>query len=452
MLKTLERTIKLESDPLNEWKYRALREVEEYQRKIVNEMIDVIISEGLPTTRKRLHERFYSHYKERYPFLPSRVIEGAYITAGRIVKSFRERKRRGLTRKDKPEYERVTITIPNMVNWRFDRASISVLTHKGWVEIPLRVTNQLIRYLYEGWSVSQELKLRLVGRKVLVWLTLEKEVEVGTREGNYISIDVNENNVTVAIFEGFKLKELRRYETGLGRIVVNYSLRREEIARGNSTKDELVKKKLRGLRERKRKIDVLRKTVKRITDLARNLNAKVIVGKFSSRAKEKMGGDKSARLRHRIHQWSVIKFVEMLKSQPIDVEEVSESYTSSVDPFGGGKLKKGRQVVERVVRVFNPYLMTGPAHEGGGIKVFKVNARYLEGGGVLLERDSIAPLNLMRKVDGRVVVFPSTSPSDLRVTVYDPLRGVPVAELEVIKSKERFRHGQTRSLGAPGTR
>jgi len=47
---------------------------------------------------------------------------------------------------------------------------------------------------------------------------------------------------------------------------------------------------------------------------------------------------------------------------------------------------------------------------------------------------------LVRKVVGRVVL-PSTSPNDLRVTVYDPLRGVPVAELEVIKSKERLRHG-----------
>jgi len=44
-------------------------------------------------------------------------------------------------------------------------------------------------------------------------------------------------------------------------------------------------------------------------------------------------------------------------------------------------------------------------------------------------------------VDGRVVAFPSTSPNELRVTVYDPLRGVPVAELEVIKSKEKLRHG-----------
>jgi hypothetical protein len=40
----------------------------------------------------------------------------------------------------------------------------------------------------------------------------------------------------------------------------------------------------------------------------------------------------------------------------------------------------------------------------GVIKVLKVNARYLESGEVLLEKDSIAPLNMARKVDGRVVV------------------------------------------------
>ena len=57
--------------------------------------------------------------------------------------------------------------------------------------------------------------------------------------------------------------------------------------------------------------------------------------------------------------------------------------------------------------------MTGAAHEGGVIK----------------------------GVDGRVVVFFSTSPNELRVTVYGPLRGAPVAELEVRKSKEKLRHG-----------
>jgi hypothetical protein len=45
--------------------------------------------------------------------------------------------------------------------------------------------------------------------------------------------------------------------------------------------------------------------------------------------------------------------------------------------------------------------MTDSAHEGGGVKVLKVNARYLESGEVLLERDSIAPFNIMKKADGR---------------------------------------------------
>ena len=244
---------------------------------------------------------------------------------------------------------------------------ISVLTHKGWVEIPLKFTKQFVHYIYEGWRVSQELKLRLVGRKVLVWLTFEKEVEVESKEGNYISIDVNENNVTVAVFEGFKLKELRRYETGLGRVVVNYSIRREEITKGHSTKEELVKKKLRKLREKERKLDILRKTVKRITELARSLSAKVVVGKFSSRSKDKMEGNKTAKLRHRIHQWSVVKLVEMLKTQPIEVAEVSESYTSSVNPFNGEKLKRGKQVVERVIS-FKPLPDDGLCSRGWGCK------------------------------------------------------------------------------------
>ena len=43
-------------------------------------------------------------------------------------------------------------------------------------------------------------------------------------------------------------------------------------------------------------------------------------------------------------------------------------------------------------------------------------------------------------VDGKVLKFPSTSPSDLGVTVYEPSAGVPVVELEVIK-EGKLRHG-----------
>jgi len=95
----------------------------------------------------------------------------------------------------------------------------------------------------------------------------------------------------------------------------------------------------------------------------------------------------------------------MLKTQPIDVDEVSESYTSPINPFNGEKLRKGKQVVKKVIKVFNPYLMTGSAHEGGGIKVFKVNARYLESVEVLLDRQLIASINIYLKMCGFPPLF-----------------------------------------------
>ncbi len=70
---------------------------------------------------------------------------------------------------------------------------------------------------------------------------------------------------------------------------------------------------------------------------ARDLKAKIIVGKFSSKAKDRMGSDKSSRLKHRIRQWSVVKLMELLKSQPVDFMKVSEAHKSSVNPFTNKK-------------------------------------------------------------------------------------------------------------------
>ena len=51
-------------------------------------------------------------------------------------------------------------------------------------------------------------------------------------------------------------------------------------------------------------------------------------------------------------------------------------------------------------------------------------------------------LGSYKSVDGRVLKFPSTSPNELRVTLYDPLRGVPVVELEVIKVRKSYATGK----------
>ncbi|MDP8003556.1 MAG: hypothetical protein RAK17_05165 [Caldisphaera sp.] len=81
----------------------------------------------------------------------------------------------------------------------------------------------------------------------------------------------------------------------------------------------------------------------------------------------------------------------MLNFQSIEALEASEAYISSANPFTGEKLKKGKQLVEKIIKVFNPYLITGSALEGKGIKVVKVINRYLDDKDDLLERDSIVP-------------------------------------------------------------
>jgi len=70
---------------------------------------------------------------------------------------------------------------------------------------------------------------------------------------NVVAVDVNENNVTLAVFREGKLSEVYRVETGLGRIVIAYSERRKRITKGKSTKTRYVRKVLKKLREKERK-------------------------------------------------------------------------------------------------------------------------------------------------------------------------------------------------------
>jgi len=46
------------------------------------------------------------------------------------------------------------------------------------------------------------------------------------------------------------------------------------------------------------------------------------------------------------------------------------------------------------------------------------------------------------KLDGRVLKFPSTSPNDLGVTVYEPSAEVPVAELKRLKIRISYATGK----------
>jgi IS605 OrfB family transposase len=427
--KTLTRTVVLECYA-NRYARRALREIEDAYREMLVEMVEYAVEHK--ASQSTLHRVFYEKFRKRYPWLPTRVIKGAYRDAVRRARSFRERVKKGKVHKDKPEVRRVTITYSDSQDWGLEGGAVKLRTHRGWVELHYRSHRQLCRYLYGGWRLASELRFKVLGRRVVVYLTFTREFEVGYDPRNVVAVDVNENNVTIALFKGGVLADAYRVETGLGRIVVAYSERRKRITQGRSTKTREVKRKLRRLRERERKQDVLRKTAKLIGSLAIENRAVVVVGNINEKAKESMEEDANSKLRHRIHQWSVKKLIELLDDSPIHVVGVSEGGTSSRDPLTG-----------RRVRSFEPLVIRSAVKGLKRVKVVKAVLRVAWVGGRALERDVMGAVNIGLRYlnsDGSPVALGSTGAHGVRVKLVIPHRGsTPLTEIQVFTNTIKYR-------------
>jgi putative transposase len=228
------------------------------------------------------------------------------------------------------------------------------------------------------------------------------------------------------------LSDVYRVETGLGRVVVAYSERRKRITQGKSTKSREVKRKLRRLREGERKLDVLRKTANFIERLAIENKAITVVGNINEKAKERMEEDANSKLRHRIHQWSVKKLIDLLDEKPIHVIKVSEKGTSSRDPFTGRRIKK-----------FEPLMIRTAVKDPRRIKVMKIVLRVAKVSGRALERDVVGAINIGLKylnTDGSLVALGSTGTHEVWVMLVNPHRGAtPLTELQIFTDTVKYR-------------
>jgi len=256
LLKTLKRTVIVECYA-NRYARRTLGEIESAYGKILQETAEYAVE--YKASQSTLHKVFYSKLRKRYRWLLTRVIKGAYRDAVRRAKSFRGLKKKDRAYTDKPEVKKVTITYSDSQDWRIEDGVIKLKTHLGWIQLHYRSYKQLCRYFYGGWRLAEELRFKLAGRKVVVYLTFTRNVEVKYDPGNAVAVDVNENNVTVAVFKNSALTEVYRVETDLGWTVVAYAERRKRIVGKESTKTREVRRKLRKLRENERKLDTLKK-------------------------------------------------------------------------------------------------------------------------------------------------------------------------------------------------
>jgi len=461
-LKTLKRVVVLEAWT-NSLGLRALREIEDAYRRMLDEMVVYAVKHK--ASRKTLHYVFYDKFRKMYPWLPTRILKGCMGDAARRARSYRESKKQQYTREiareiivfmglnpkrdiwlirrlwkpiyrvarsiavhqleleiaegARPEVNSITIHYADPQDWKIENGVIKVRTHRGWIELYYRGNKQLWRYLYRGWTPARELRVKVVGGRILVYLALEKNFDVEYNPDNVVTVDINENNVTLAVFVDRELKEFIRIETGLGRIVIAYSERRRSITRGRSTRNRSVRKALRKLRESDRKWDIVYKTARIIEDVARRYKARVVVGDVYANKNILLELIEDDRLRHRIHQWSASSLVKVLNRKPLHLESVPEAGSSSYDPFNSSLKLDYAPAVIHTVRMSG-----GPRRR---VKVDKVMFRLARlSNGWVLDRNMVGSLAIGLRAlasDGRGVAFPSTGPHEVRVKLMNPHQG-----------------------------
>jgi putative transposase len=405
---------------------RILRSVEDAYRRMVEEMVEYAVRHG--ASQATLHKVFYAKFRRGHPWLPTRLIKGAYRDAARRAKSFRAAKKRGKAYTEAPEVRRVALTFSDSQDWRLEGGALKLRIGGRWVDLRCSSHKQLHRYLYGGWRLTEELKLRRRGKHWVAYLSFKRDFDVDPDPRNVVAVDVNENNMTAAVFVGGVLREVWRLETGLGRMVIAYAERRKKITEEHHPSDREVKSKLKKLREKRRKLDVVRKVAKFIERLAEERDAVVVVGRITHRAKEKMEENKDRKLRHRIHQWNMRTLAKLLDEKPIQVIKVAESRTSSRTPSG-------------VCIAFSPLVIRRAVRGASGrVRPVKIRLRVGRAGDEAWERDVLGAINIgLRYLQmGGFVASAPTGAHAARATLVNPRLGpTPLAEISTIIDRHR---------------
>jgi putative transposase len=336
----LARTVVVPSVELTERKLAVFKELEELYRQVLVELVDYGFRNSVDSFT-RLKRDKYCELRGRYPHLPSHYVHTACQDASTRIKSFNKLKRKGLARSERPEVNRVSIWLDDHLWKRVGYTTILIHTHRGWIPIELAPHKLYWRYINGGWALRTQPKIKIDyrRRRLLVYFVFAKAVDVDENGvKRVISVDVNEDNVTVKV-----LNRVFILETGVKRITIGYARYREVVqsVKGN----RYVGRAVHG-RERKRKKDIRLKIANIVSNTARNLNAVVVLEELPKQCPRNMIRDvRDSALRHRIYQAGFRGVVRAIEEKCVErgvpVVKVDPRSTSSTCPFCNSKLVRG---------------------------------------------------------------------------------------------------------------
>lgn len=353
----LTRTVVLESLPLTKRKFEAIKEVYDEYSEILEFLTDYAV-ENKVKSHLKLRKLFYENLKEEYT-LPTHyyytVCQDAVIRA----KKFLELKRKGKAKTEKPIIRKVSLWLDDVL-WDYKRFPqfnalkdgkklliIGLTTKRGRIKLPLKPHKLFFKYLNDGWEVKAGVKLRLIEeeRKVLAYFVFEKEFDEPSPSGNFLSVDYNADNVSFGIQEF-----LIQVRTDLGRLTRFYSDVRKRIQETHligwkrklpSRKGRKLLKKF-GQRKRNRRIDLQRKLAKRLVELAKELNATIVLEEVPKNFNQKIMGRRKKnekRLRDTLHNIGMNGFQKFVTEKAVEygvpLVFVNPSYSSQVCPRCG---------------------------------------------------------------------------------------------------------------------
>jgi len=398
------RTVIVKSVKLPRKVFRVLVELEGMYRNMVEQLVHYAVSNNIKSFTK-LKALKYQEMRSLYPQLLSHYVYTACQDASIRAKSFLRIKKLGLAKRNCPEVKRVSIWLDDHLWKPNNLTSIRIATHRGWVTVEFEPHKQYWRYVSKGWKLASESKIKLdrKSKQLIICLSFAKEVEEYKPRGK-LSVDVNENNVTILV-DGVAYL----FETNTEKLVLGYYYRRKRIQEKYDklygVKFRVKKKILRKLKEKEKKLDIKWKVANIIVKVAYEKRYAIVLEKLGKKpANNMIKRIRDKQLRHRIFQASfrgIQKAIEeKAKEYGVPVIYVNPKNTSKLCPIHNapityssspriGKCSKGGEIWHRdVVACWNLFL------------------KALWGDG------SYAPSPVGHNLDGRLVPLASTATHD----------------------------------------
>ncbi len=300
----IARTVIVRSVKLPRKVFRVFTELEGMYRNMVEQLVMYALRNNVKSFT-RLKALKYREMRNLYSHLPSHYVYTACQDVSTRAKSFLRLKKLGLVEREYPEVRRVSIWLDDHLWKPSGYTSIKIATHKGWITVDFDPHKQYCRYINRGWRLASEAKIKLDkrSRQLVIHLTFVKEVEEYKPKG-YISVDVNENNVTILV-DGIAYL----FETDTEKLILGYYYRRKSIQERYDKlyggRSRIKRKVMRKLRERKKKSDIKWKIANIIVRVAYEKRYAIVLEKLGKKpANNMIKRIRDGQLRHRIFQAS----------------------------------------------------------------------------------------------------------------------------------------------------